>query len=119
MLVDDTQHDSQQRHTEDVVAVGEEASPSDQDSTNVVPTKRRLVDLGEGKSSTLIGILNATDRSVNNPHTIGGGGAYILCEIIVEVMERSVSASSLGSHGHEALPRLGQEFFQGLTAGKE
>jgi hypothetical protein len=91
MLVDDAQHDGQQRHAEDVVAVGEEAGPGDQNGADVVPSKGGLVDLGEGQAATLVGVLD-----------VG--------KVIVEVVERVVPAGRLGGHD-EALPMLG---LQGL-----
>jgi hypothetical protein len=57
-LVDNAQHDGQQRHAEDVVAVGEETSAGHQDGANVVPSKRSLVDLGERQAAALVGVLN-------------------------------------------------------------
>jgi hypothetical protein len=68
VLVDDTQHDGQKGHAEDVVTVREETSTGDQDGANVVPAKGSLVDLRESEASSLIGVLD-------------------MCEVIVEVVE--------------------------------
>lgn len=87
MLVDDAQHDGQQRHAEDVIAVGEEASAGDQNGADVVPSKGGLVDLGEGQAAALVGVLDVS-------------------KVIVEVVEGVVPAGCLGGHD-EALPMLG------------
>jgi hypothetical protein len=42
LVVDDTQHDGQERHAEDVVAVREETSAGHENGADVVPSKRRL-----------------------------------------------------------------------------
>jgi hypothetical protein len=67
----------------------QEASSGDEDSANMVPAERRLVDLREGKSSALIGVFD-------------------MRKVVVEVVERGVPAGGLvdSSHGVcEALPR--------------
>ena len=62
--------------TKDIVCIREETNAGHHDGTDVIPAKGRLVDLGEGESSTLIGVGN-----------VG--------EIIVEVVERGVTARGL------------------------
>jgi hypothetical protein len=89
VLVDDAQHDGQQRDAKDVVAVGEEAGAGNQNGPDVVPSKGSFVDFGESQTTTLVGILN-----------VG--------KVIVEVVERVVPAGGSCSHlGEEALPMLG------------
>jgi len=46
----------------------------------MVPSERRFVDLGESKSSSLVGVLD-------------------VCEVIVEVVESGVSTRGLGGGG--------------------
>lgn len=58
LLVDDTQHNGQEGYTEDVVAVCEETSTSDQNGAYMVPAEGGLVDFGESKTSALIWVLN-------------------------------------------------------------
>lgn len=58
LLVDDTQHDGQEGHAEDVVAVREETGTSDQNGAHMVPAEGGLVDLGKSKASALIGIFD-------------------------------------------------------------
>ena len=58
VLVDDTQHDGQQRNTEDVITVGEETSSGDENSANVVPAKGCLIDLSKRQSSALVRIFD-------------------------------------------------------------
>jgi hypothetical protein len=79
LSVDDTQHNRQQRHAEDVVAVGEEAGAGHQTGAHMVPAKRRLVDFGQGQTTTLIRVLDVR-------------------EVVVEVVERVVPAGRLVSH---------------------
>jgi hypothetical protein len=43
-----------------VVGVGEEAHAGDNAGTNMIPSKRSLVDLGQSQTTTLIGILNVS-----------------------------------------------------------
>lgn len=61
MLIDDTQHNGQERNTEDVIAVGEETCAGYQDGANVVPAEGRLVDLGEGKTTALVRVLDVRE----------------------------------------------------------
>jgi hypothetical protein len=56
--VDDTQHDGQEGHAEDVVGVREETGTGDQDGAHMVPAKGSLVDLRESEASALIGVFN-------------------------------------------------------------
>ena len=58
VLVDDTQHDGQERHAENVVAVGKETGAGDKNGSDMVPTKWRLVDFSESKTSSLIWIFD-------------------------------------------------------------
>jgi len=60
----DTQHGGDEVDSENVVGVGEETYAGDDNGTNMIPTKRSLVDLGKGKTSTLIGILDLPQLSV-------------------------------------------------------
>lgn len=59
-----------------IVGVSEETNAGDHASTNVIPAKGSLVDLGESKTTTLIGILD-----------VG--------EVIVEVAEGGVASTGL------------------------
>ena len=80
-----TQHGGDQVDGEDIVGIREETNTSDHTGADVVPSERSLVDLSEGQSSSLIGILN-------------------MGEVIVEVVEGSIAASGLvelGSHFEE------------------
>jgi hypothetical protein len=54
LLVDNTKHDRQEGDTEDVVAVCEETSTSDENGANMVPAERRLVDFSERETTTLV-----------------------------------------------------------------
>jgi hypothetical protein len=67
VLVDNAQHDGQQRDTEDVVAVCEESCAGNEDGADVVPAKGGLVDFGKGKTPPLVGVLNVLNRSVSIP----------------------------------------------------
>jgi hypothetical protein len=58
IVVDDTQHDGQQRDTEDVIAVCEETGAGHEDGADVVPAKGGLVDFGEGEAAALVGVLD-------------------------------------------------------------
>lgn len=64
-----------------IVGISEETNTGDNTGTNVIPSERSLVDLGESKSPSLIGVLN-------------------VCEVIVEVVESGVSTSGLVGGGH-------------------
>jgi hypothetical protein len=68
VLVDDTQHDGQEGHAEDVVAVRKKTGTGDQDGSHMVPAERSLVDLREGEASALIWVFD-------------------MSKVIVEVME--------------------------------
>lgn len=79
-VVDDAQHQSEERSGEDIIArkiscwlldtlslakgegnivrICEEAHAGHQDSPHMVPSERSLVDLGKGKTTTLVGILD-------------------------------------------------------------
>lgn len=67
-------------NTEDIIGIREETNTGDDASTNMVPSEWGLVDLGEGKSSSLIRVGD-------------------MSEVVVEVVERSVT-SRCGSYGH-------------------
>ncbi len=57
-VVHDTQHNGQHRGSEDVVRVGKETDTGNNTGAHMVPAKRRLVNLGQGKSSSLIEVRN-------------------------------------------------------------
>lgn len=57
-IVNNSKHSGKERDGEDIVAIGEEAHASNQDSPHVVPAERSLVNLGQRKTSSLIGILD-------------------------------------------------------------
>jgi hypothetical protein len=57
-VVDDTQHDGEQRDTEDVIAVCEETGAGDEDGADVVPAKGGLVDFSQGEAAALVGVLD-------------------------------------------------------------
>lgn len=82
VLVHNTQHDGQERGSEDVVLIREETDTGDNTGAHMVPSERRLVDLREGQPTTLVGVLDVS-------------------EVVVEVVEGSIStagrAVSLGS----------------------
>lgn len=72
-----------------IVRISEEANTGDDAGTDMVPAKRRLIDLGEGKTTTFVGI-----RDVG--------------EVVVEVVEGGVTAGGavardvcVGTHGRE------------------
>lgn len=79
MPVNDTQHGGNQVDGEDIVGIGKEANARNDDSSYMVPAKGSLVDFGESKSSTLVGV--------------GDMGI-----VVVEVVEGSIAAGSLLSH---------------------
>ena len=59
-----------------IVGVSEETDTSDDTGSDVVPTERCLIDLGQSESSSLVGVGN-------------------MSEVIVEVVEGSVASRSL------------------------
>lgn len=59
-VVDYTQHGGQERHGEDVVGIRKETNAGHEDRPHVVPAERRLVDLGQGKATTLVGVLDVS-----------------------------------------------------------
>ncbi len=79
MPVHDAQHGGDEVDGEDVVRIGEEADAGDDDRADMVPAEGRLVDLGEGQSSPLIGI--------------GDVG-----EVIVEVVKGNIAAGCFTRH---------------------
>lgn len=75
-----------------IVRISEETNTGDDTSTNMVPAKGSFVDLGERKTTTLIGILN-----------VG--------EIIVEVVEGIVASTGLVGRDNGRLRRHCKECF--------
>jgi hypothetical protein len=73
-----TEHRSDQIHSEKIVGIGKKANSSDHDSSHVIPTEGRLVDFGESQSSPFIGV------------------CYVRV-VIVKVMEGSVASPSSAS----------------------
>ena len=63
-----------------IVGISEETNTGDNTSSDVVPSERSLVDLSESETSSLIRVLDVS-------------------EVIVEVVERSVSTRRLGDGG--------------------
>ena len=61
------------------VTYGEETNTGDNDSSNMIPAKRRLVDLSKSKTSPLIRVCN-------------------MSIVVVEVVEGSVASRSSGGH---------------------
>ena len=57
-IVDNTQHDGKEGHGKDVIRIGKEAHSSNDDGSHMVPAKRSFIDLGQGETSPLIGVLN-------------------------------------------------------------
>ena len=92
--VDDTQHGGNQVDGEDIVGIGEETNARHDNGAHMVPAEGSLVDLGESKSSTFIGV---GDVSV----------------VVVEVVEGSIAAGCLLGHCASA-PRV----FNKCRAGK-
>ena len=74
MPVHHAQHISYKSDSEDVISIGEEADTSDHDSANMVPSKRRVINIGKSTSSTFIGVVDVS-------------------MVVVEVMEGRVAAS--------------------------
>ncbi len=58
--VDYTQHGGHEVDGKQVVGIGEEANAGDYAGADVVPAKGRLVDLGEGETTALIGVGNVS-----------------------------------------------------------
>jgi len=72
VFVDNTQHDGQERGSEDIILICEETNTGYNNSTDMVPAKGSLIDLRKGKSSAFVGILD-------------------MSEVVVEVVEGSVA----------------------------
>ena len=66
MPENDAQHGGNEVDSKDVIGVGEETYAGDDNGTDMIPTKRSLIDLGKGKTSTLIGILDLPQLSVRS-----------------------------------------------------
>ena len=83
-VVDNAEHQSQEGDGKDVVAVGEEANASHDDSADVIPSKGGLVDLSKGEPPPLIGVFDVN-------------------KVIVEVVVGIVAAYGLGYRccGHD------------------
>jgi hypothetical protein len=78
--VDDAQHGSHQVDGEDVIGISEETNTGYDNSTNVVPAKWGLIDLGQGESTALVGVDDVS-------------------EVIMEVVESGIAALCFQSHG--------------------
>lgn len=74
VLVDNTQHDGQERGSENIVLICEETNTSHNNGSDMIPAKGSLVDLCKSKSAALIGVLD-------------------MGEVIVEVVEGNVATS--------------------------
>jgi hypothetical protein len=57
-IVHDTEHNGKHRNDEDVVGISEETNTCNHDGADMVPAKGSFVDLGEGESASLVGVLN-------------------------------------------------------------
>lgn len=79
MPVDDAQHGGNQVDGENIVGIGKETNAGHDDGAHMVPAKGSLVDFGESKSSTFIGV---GDVSV----------------VVVEVVEGGIAADCLLCH---------------------
>lgn len=55
---DNTEHAGGQVDGEDIIGVGEETNTSDDDGTNMIPTELGIVNLGEGQTTALNGVLD-------------------------------------------------------------
>ena len=66
MLVDNTQHDGQQRHAEDIVAVGEETSAGNENCSDMIPAKWRFINFRKSKASSLIGVFDMYEVTRDN-----------------------------------------------------
>lgn len=92
-VINNAQHGGEEGHGEDVVGVGEEANTCHQDSPHVVPAEGSLVDLGEGKTTSLIGVLDVDLRD-GQYEWMGLERMDILMQtykVIMEVVKRRVS----------------------------
>src|SRR6478735_2485583 len=76
-IIHNTQHDGQHGHAEDIVGVSKETNTSNDTGADMVPSERSLVDLGEGKTTTLIGVGDVS-------------------KVVVKVVEGIVAAACLG-----------------------
>lgn len=76
-VVNNSQHCCEERDGKDIVRVREEADSGHENGSHMVPAEGGLVDLGEGKTTPLIGILD-----------VG--------KIVVEVVVGSIASRCLG-----------------------
>ena len=99
MPVDDTQHRRDQVNGENIVGVGEETNTGDDYSAYMVPTKGRLVYLGESKPSSFLQT-NENLASGNRMDTLDSKYIRIgnMRIVVVEVVEGSIATSSLVGH---------------------
>jgi hypothetical protein len=90
-VVDNTQHDGQERNAEDVVAVGEETCTSDQNCADMIPAERRLVDFSERKTAALVGVLDMR-KVLDSQYT---DESLLCCKAhVVEVVEAESAIST-------------------------
>ena len=104
--VDDTQHAGDQSDGEDVVSIGKETDACYNDSADMIPPERRLVDLSKRETTALVGIFDMSIVAVD----MSEHSALIsnLCSIrvrnsLVEVVERRIASNCSCSHHAQVL----------------
>lgn len=94
--VHNTQHGGNQIDSEDIVSIGEETNTGHNNGADMVPAEGSLIDLGQGKSSSLIRIRNVgivlSTISMTTFHD-GSESSYIM-----EIMKGSVASRGLLRH---------------------
>lgn len=94
--VNDTQHGGDEVDSEDIIGVGEETYACDDNGTNMIPTERSLIDLGKGKTPTLIGILDLPQLSVSQE--VRFSCSTYMDVVVMKIMEGGIPACCLSSH---------------------